>query len=217
VILRTSTPAQQVARRASGISIDGEVFDGVVMAVPAFTAASLLAPVAPIASRQLAEIRYASVALALLSYPAESVPGPLTGSGFLVPRATGMLMTACSWASSKWAHLARPDRVFFRVSAGRIDDERQQSLFDGELVDRLHGELAQVLDLRGGPTHSHVARWPRSFPQYGPGHPRVVSEIESALSAEMPGVILAGAAYRGVGIPACIASGQSAARRLLDS
>lgn len=216
VAFRTGTPVDPVARRASGTSVNGEVFDGVVVAVPAFAAAAHLTDVAPETARHLATIRYASVALALLSYPVESVPGPLAGSGFLVPRATGMLTTACSWASSKWAHLARPDRVVFRVSAGRIDDDRPQELSDAELVGRLHRELAEILSLRAEPTLSHVARWPRSFPQYGPGHPGLVRAIEATLSREMPGVVLAGAAYRGVGIPACIASGQSAARRLLD-
>ena len=87
---------------------------------------------------------------------------------------------------------------------------------DATLVEAMLGELRTAMDLRGEPTEVRVTRWHRSFPQYTPGHLDRVAAIEAALADEAPGVLLAGAAYRGVGIPACINSGRTAARTLLE-
>ncbi|MEY2475059.1 MAG: protoporphyrinogen/coproporphyrinogen oxidase [Actinomycetota bacterium] len=185
--------------------------DGVVIAAPAFAAADLLDGDA---ARELAAIPYASVALTVLTYPLAAVRRHLDGSGFLVPRAEDRLMTACSWGSSKWPHWSAPDRVVLRISAGRSDDERALALDDAELGARLHAEVATVLNITGDPDQVAVTRWPRSFPQYAVGHLDRVNRIEAALP---PNVALAGAALRGVGIPACIASGRAAADRLAST
>ena len=123
-------------------------------------------------------------------------------------------MTACSWGSSKWPHWAAPGRVVLRISAGRSDDERAVQLDDDDLVARLHAEVAEVLGIKGDPDQAVVTRWPRSFPQYAIGHLDRVARIEAALPDH---VALAGAAYRGVGLPACIASGRAAADRLAST
>ena len=188
--------------------LDGE---GVVVATPAFAAAPLLDGDA---AQELAAIAYASVALTVLTYPVAAVRRHLDGSGFLVPRAEGRLLTACSWGSSKWPHWAGPDRVVLRVSAGRSDDERALELDDDTLAARLHREVADVLNITGEPDEVVVTRWPRSFPQYAVGHLDRVARIEAALPDN---VALAGAALRGVGIPACIASGRAAADRLAST
>ena len=201
--VRTSCPVR---------SLDDLEADRVILATPAFVSADLLREGAPAAAEELEAIDHASVVLTLLSYPADAVDRPLDGSGFLVPRHEGRLMTACSWASSKWPHWEQPGEVLFRVSAGRAGDERAIRMGDDELVARLHGELSEAVGLRASPTASVVARWPRSFPQYAVGHLDRVARIEAALP---PHIAVAGASYRGVGIPACIASGKAAAARVL--
>jgi oxygen-dependent protoporphyrinogen oxidase len=138
---------------------------------------------------------------------------PLDASGFLVPRPEGLFMTACSWASSKWSHLAEPGRALLRVSAGRFGDERAMQLDDDELVARLRADLATTMDLREAPSAVKVVRWPRSFPQFPPGHRDRIADIRAEL--EGTGLAVAGAAIDGVGIPACIGSGRTAARRVL--
>ncbi len=71
-----------------------------------------------------------------------------------------------------------------------------------------------MLGLRSAPTEAVVTRWVGAFPQYAVGHVQRVTAIEDAVS-RLPGAALAGAAYHGVGIPACIASGRRAARAVL--
>ena len=184
--------------------------DGVVLAVPPGPAAALLEHHAPTSAARLGEISSASVAVVCLVYREADVARSLDGSGFLVPRRDGRLMTACSWTSSKWPDLATPGTVVLRVSAGRAGDGRALSLPDGVLVARLHAELSAALGITGEPAARHVTRWVDAFPQYSPGHADLVAAIEHGLPA---GLEVAGAAYRGVGIPACIGSGRAAARR----
>ena len=71
------------------------------------------------------------------------------------------------------------------------------------------------MGLTGPPADVRVSRWDESLPQYQVGHGALVDDIETTMTAEHPGLVLAGAAYRGVGLPACINDGRSAARRLL--
>ena len=221
--LRTGCAAAGLARGDNGASWSvttgsGEVLaaDAVLVAAPAPVAARLLGTVSPDAAELLAGISYASVALATLAYRTADIDHPLDGSGLLVPRVEGRLMTACSWSGSKWPHLATAGQAVMRVSAGRAGDERALGLGDDVLVDRLHAELSEALGLHRAPLEARVHRWVDAFPQFAPGHGARVAAIEAALTQDAPGIALAGAAYRGVGLATCIAGANTAARGLLD-
>jgi oxygen-dependent protoporphyrinogen oxidase len=209
---------------ASGAAVlpdGGLVVDGIILALPAPRAAVLLAPHSPVAAGVLSTIEYASVAVVTLAVPRAAIGTPLDGTGFLVPRTSGIdgrpaLITGCTYLSRKWPHLATADTELIRVSVGRFGDERHLDLDDTELIDAAFSELAWVLDTTGIPSDSKVTRWPGAFPQYRVGHLTRVGNIEKAV-ADLSGVAVAGAAYRGVGIPACIASGRNAARSVLGS
>jgi oxygen-dependent protoporphyrinogen oxidase len=167
--------------------------------------------VAPAAAAVLAAIEHSSVTLVTFAYPDDAVSRPLDASGFLVPRPEGLLMTACSWSSSKWSHLAAPGRFLLRVSAGRVGDDRAEGMTDDAVVARLRDELATTMGVRGEPIEAAVHRWPNAYPQYAPGHLARMAEVRAALP---PHVAIAGALLGGVGIPACIATGRAAAGRV---
>jgi protoporphyrinogen/coproporphyrinogen III oxidase len=183
----------------------------VVLTVPAFAAARMLADLSPATEEHLAAIRYASVVTATLAYRPSAVPRPPEGAGMLVPRVEGRLMTACTWYSNKWPAAASGGMVVLRASAGRHGDGRVMELDDDEVVRRLHGELVEVLGLREEPASSLVSRWPRGLPQYEVGHEARVDAVEAALAADAPGLVVAGASYRGLGIAACIEQARRAA------
>jgi oxygen-dependent protoporphyrinogen oxidase len=212
------TAAVELHRRPDGrvgINPATEPFDGAVLAVPAAVAADLLdvdgcADVAD----GLRAITTASVVLVTLAYPADGLAIPADASGFLVPRGEGRLMTACSFGSNKWPHWSDPSTTILRVSAGRAGDDRPFQLDDPKLVERVEQELAQALGRSASPIAWRVNRWPASFPQFTVNHLERVGKIEAALRRALPSVTLAGASYRGSGIPACIASGRGAAREL---
>jgi protoporphyrinogen/coproporphyrinogen III oxidase len=127
----------------------------------------------------------------------------------------GTALTACSWSSTKWAHLG-PDvadgTAVVRASTGRWGDEGALELDDVDLVSRVLADLERTMAVQGAPSEVRVNRWPASFPQYVPGHLDRIDAVERGLP---DGIVLAGAALRGVGVPACIRSGRDAATRLL--
>jgi protoporphyrinogen/coproporphyrinogen III oxidase len=200
----------------SFIHIEHADADGFIVALPAHDASESLRGVAPATASDLDRIQYASVALVTMAFDRSSVHRQLDGSGYLVPRSTGLLMSACSWTSSKWAHLDDGKHAIVRVSTGRLGDERFAEVDDHVLVARLLEELAETSDIRGTPREVRVNRWMRSFPQYEPGHLDLVERIERRLAEEAPNILVTGAAFRGLGVPACIRQGREAAVELVE-
>ena len=127
-----------------------------------------------------------------------------------------MLLTACTWASVKWAHLDGPDVAILRASAGRHGDRRALDLGDGELVDALLVDLGRTMGLHGRPLETRITRWPDALPQFRPGHLERVAGWRSALMGVSRGLAAAGAGFEGLGIPACIRQGREAAKRLSE-
>ncbi len=195
---------------------DGAVLDtnAVVLAVPAHVAAPLLADLAPAASATLARIEHSSISMLTLAFDQGGLTPDPAMSGCLVPRDQGLLVTAISYATSKWAQLQDPTKedVILRVSAGRFGDDRQLDLDDADLTEQVLTDLDRIIGVKAAPTEVRVGRWPRSFPQYAPGHLDRIAALEASL-ADLP-IVLAGAALRGVGVPACIHTGEQAAARL---
>lgn len=224
-ILRLGTPVEAIRHPGTRFAVHtgSEVLDAdaVIVAAPAHAAARML-PGAPTAAARLALIEYASVAVVTLSVRAEAIEAPAE-AGFLVTRDTGWLTTACSYGSAKWPNWAADGspNVVLRVSVGRDDDDRHTRLDDDELRNTVLAELSSLQPLRGlgdpdAVTEWRVSRWPQSLPQYRPGHSQLVERIEEALAREMPGVFVTGAAYRGLGIPACIRQGNEAAAAVVQ-
>jgi len=220
VDVRTGAAVQELsAAEGGGWRLDGGIdpavtADAVVITVPPSAAAPLLSA-APGAAAELRRIRHASVVVATLAYRPDAVPLRLDGSGFLVPRSEGRLLTACTWSTSKWPALDASGLVILRASTGRDGDERALGLDDATVVETVHGELGEMVGVTERPVTSRVDRWLRAFPQYEPGHDERVRRIETALASTLPGVLVAGSAYRGLGIAACVQQGYDAARRVL--
>jgi oxygen-dependent protoporphyrinogen oxidase len=198
--------------RAGGADVAA---DAVVVAAPAPVAASLLAGGSPEAAAELASIEHSSVTLVTLVYRREEVPTALDGSGFLVPREAGLLLSAASWGSSKWRHWDDGEHVVLRVSAGHATDDRGTSLADADLVGGLRRDLHTTMGVTADPGVVRISRWPRGFAQYTVGHLDRCDRIDAAVARDLPGVRVTGAAFRGLGVPACIRQGREAARSLL--
>ncbi len=194
---------------------DGESLDAdhVILAVPAFAAAAILGEACPAAAGELEGISYASVATIALSYPIEAFDSRPAGSGFLVQRNRGHTITACTWSSAKWSHLAG-DTVLLKCSAGHAGDGAALDLDDEQLIGSARADLAQAMGLHAAPLEAKVFRFERALPQYTVGHRERIARIDAALVG-LPGVSLCGAAYRGVGVAGCIRDGQTAADGVL--
>ncbi|MFL6206744.1 MAG: protoporphyrinogen oxidase [Acidimicrobiales bacterium] len=191
--------------------------DGVVIAAPAAVTAELVRDRAPRAATLLAAIPYASVAMVSLAVPRDGIGHALDASGYLVPRVERRTLTACSWASSKWPHLAGDGTVWLRASVGRDGDESPLALDDQALVAAVLDDLRDTMQLRGQPREVRVTRWVESFPQYRPGHLDRCAAIDADLAASAPRIAVTGAAFRGLGVPACIRQGAAATSAVLRS
>jgi oxygen-dependent protoporphyrinogen oxidase len=206
-----------VARVGAGYEIEiagGETIaaEGVVVATPAFMTAELLADLDPGLAAAHAEIPYASSVVVTLAYSRADVV-PLDGYGYVVPRADGGDVLACTWSSQKWEGRAPEDRVLLRVYAGRYGGRDLTQDADDALVALAQDEVA-FLGLTADPVLTRVHRWPQGMPQYVLGHPERLARIDQALGAH-PGLAVAGGAYQGVGIPDCIQSGELAAESVV--
>jgi oxygen-dependent protoporphyrinogen oxidase len=188
--------------------------DGVVLAVPAHAVAELVADLDEDLARAHAEIPYASPAIVALGYAGEPPP-PFDGYGYVVPRTAGTDVLACTWSTNKWEGRARGAHVLVRVFIGRFGERDATRLSDAELVELARGEL-RLLDLDAEPSVVRIHRWPGGMPQYTLGHPQRLARIDAALERH-PGLAVAGAAYRGVGVPDSIHSGEVAAEAVSHS
>jgi oxygen-dependent protoporphyrinogen oxidase len=185
--------------------------DAVVLAVPAAPAARLLAPVTPTAAAGLAALEYASVAIVTLV-----LDGPVAGargSGYLVPAVEGRTTKAVTFSSRKWAHLAGP-RSVLRASVGRAGETADLQRSDEELVEVVLSELARTVGPLPRVVDSRVVRWGGGLPQYAVGHLDLVRRVRDGVARQQR-LAVAGAAYDGVGVPACAKSGRAAAQAVL--
>jgi oxygen-dependent protoporphyrinogen oxidase len=214
--IRRGACVRSLERSGAAWRVDGVAADAVVLATPAPVTAALLREAAPRAASKVGEIEYAGVVLVTFAFAHGAIDRPLDASGFLVPKVERMLLTACSWTSTKWEHLRHGQHVIVRASAGHFGNEHALALDDDVLVQAMLDELAETMAVRDEPVEVRISRWPKAFPQYTPGHTDRVDAIETSLAAEAPGVVLTGAAYRGIGIPACIGQANTAAQRILS-
>jgi oxygen-dependent protoporphyrinogen oxidase len=224
VDLRASTPALRLVRSGADWTVVAERWtteaDAVVLATQAWATAALLRPHDDEAAALLDAIDYASVVVVTFRVRPESVPPCAFGTGFLVPRSgrradgDAWAVTACTYLDRKWPHLAREGEVLLRASLGRVDDTRPEAWTDAEVAERAWQELTELWGVTGRPEESTVSRYPRAFPQYRVHHLLRAAGVEAAV-ARLGGLAVAGAAYHGVGIPACVASGRAAAHALL--
>lgn len=189
--------------------------DSLVLATPAYVSSELLRPLTPTAAGLLELIPYASTATVALAYPAPVAAGVVEGFGFVVPRVEQRDLIAATWTSLKWPHRAPAHTLLVRCYVGGVGREGILQLDDEALVGRVKSELKRICGLTGETTYVEVNRWVRAMPQYVLGHLERLERIEAALG-RYGGVVLTGAAYRGVGIPDCIRDGVSAADRVVQ-
>lgn len=192
--------------------------DAIVLATPAGPAARILGGVAPEAAQGLAQIEYASVAVAVLAYRSADVTAPLSGSGLLVPPIEGRAVKAITYLESKWswvqADAAGRGLHLLRVSVGRHGEAADLERSDSELIDLVRVDLAYLLGIQAAPVDSRITRWSGALPQYAVGHRALVERVRTGLR-EVPTVAVCGAHLDGVGVAACVGSAHEASSRVL--
>jgi oxygen-dependent protoporphyrinogen oxidase len=217
--LLMNTAVESVQVHAGGWNINtakgAEHFEAIILAVPAPIAANVLSTCSPELSRELASIEYTSSINVALGYDGAVRRALPAGFGFLVPRSEGRRMLAATFVHNKFPHRAPNDRALLRCFFAGSNAENIWQLSDEAIIATARKELQQILGLRSTPLFARVYKWNSAMAQYGVGHLERLKRIER-LRRQLPGLALAGNAYRGIGIPDCVRSGQDAAASLMD-
>ena len=185
----------------------------IILTTPAFVNSQLLADLDSELSNTLGEIPYASSALVNFVFDEAEVP-ELDGYGYVIPRVEKREALACTWTSRKWHNRAPDGKLLLRVYIGRYGQADVTKYDDARLISIAQNELKETLDINTEPEFHRIIRRPRAMPQYNMGHIDRIADIEAQL-ANHPGLFMAGAMFRGVGIPDCILSGETAVSQLL--
>jgi protoporphyrinogen/coproporphyrinogen III oxidase len=216
--VRTGVTVRGISRTSAGFALQcGAVpvaeqldADAVIVAAPAAKAARLLGAVAPTAAAELGEVESASMAIVTFAF-AGAEPPP--GSGLLVGSGERLATKAVTLSSQKWP-LDTGGLTLLRASVGRIGEPLALQLDDDELVALVGRELRALLGIRSEPVDARVTRWGGGLPQYAVGHVERIERVRAAV-AQVPRLGVCGAAFEGVGIPACIASARAAVDRVV--
>ena len=209
--LRTTQGVTAIAQATRGwrlsftgaSSLDAEA---VILAVPAWVAARLLAGLGVSAARALDSVLYAPSITVSLAYRDDQVPGTLEGAGFVAAPDSGGAVRACTYAWRKYPNRAPQGFALLRAFVGPVD---------GDPAAIAHAELAAILGIVGDPFWTRVFHWPRGLPRYSRGHAERVAAVRERLAGIAP-LAIAGAGFDGAGVSACVKSGRAAARGVLE-
>ncbi len=196
-------------------SADEQLYDAVVLATPAASAARLVGPLDSQLADLLDNIPHASCSIVSLAYRRDEIRHPMDGFGFVVPSIENRKVLSASFSSVKYEGRAPDGQVLVRVFIGGACQQELAELPDDQLESVATEELAELLKIEGTPNRTWVTRQPRAMPQYYVGHGDRVAQIEAGVS-RLPGLFVAGNAYSGVGIPYCIHNAEQAAQRVVE-
>ena len=230
--LLINTPVQAIQRAAESwvvgvhpearrTGLRSDQFDSVIIALPAPAASQVLRMANPELSAELAAVQYSSSITVGLGYDRDVRQSLPPGFGFLVPRSEGKKLLAATFVHNKFPHRAPDDRALLRCFFAGRNAEDVWGLADEQIVGIVRNELQQILGpqvrgLRAEPLFARVYKWKSAMAQYGVGHLDRLERIER-LRRELPGLALAGNAYRGIGVPDCVRSGRDAAKLLAET
>ena len=217
--LLTDAPVQALQREADSwvvsAGMKSDQFDFVIIALPAPAAARVLQIASPELAAELAAIQYTSSITVGLGYDREVRQTLPPGFGFLVPRSEGKKLLAATFVHNKFPHRAPDDRALLRCFFAGRNAEDVWPLSDNQITGIVRNELQQILSLRAEPLFARVYKWKSAMAQYGVGHLDRLDRMER-LRQQLPGIALAGNAFRGIGVPDCVRSGSDAVKQLLD-
>lgn len=186
--------------------------DNVILAVPAYVAAGLIADLSPETAERLNDIRYVSTGTISLAFKRDEVSHPLDGFGLVIPRSENRRINAVTWTSTKFNERAPEGHVLLRVFFGGSRRPEMMDVDDNALLSIVLGELSALMGIDAQPVLHRIYRWRRANPQYDVGHLERVEAIEAALPE---GIYVTGSPYRGIGIPDCVHQAQQTVQKIV--
>jgi oxygen-dependent protoporphyrinogen oxidase len=187
--------------------------DALVLATPAYAAASVLRNLDPGISEALAEIPYSPISVVALGYERATLGNPLDGFGFLIPRREKRRILGALWDSSVFPNRAPAGKALIRAMVGGVRNPELAALSAGDLVALVREELSGTMGISASPSLARAFFHDKGIPQYLVGHADVLKRIEGRLAA-FPGLYLNSNAYRGIALNDCVLQSRLAAERI---
>jgi protoporphyrinogen/coproporphyrinogen III oxidase len=188
--------------------------DGLIIAGPSKHAAALMTDVDPVLADALAQVRYASSAVAHLAYRREQISHPLNAFGCVVPMVEKLNIIAASFSSVKYDGRAPNGHVLIRAFMGGALQPEIIQRDDQALADTACNDLNHLLGIASKPLFAVISRWPHSMAQYDVGHLESVEAMRKKISSHKT-LQIAGNGFDGVGIPDCVRAGEQAAEAIM--
>lgn len=184
---------------------DGERISAehLVLAVPAYVAASLLESASSDLACQLKAIDYAPICTVSSAYDRSNVRNSLDGFGFMIPRREGLHTICTFWNSSLFGGRAPEEKVLITSFAGREGDADFAAMTNEGRAQAVEAENARVLGITGQPLDRVVWKDARALPQYNVGHAKRVTAISDLLRT-LPNLHLAGNFLKGRSLGDCV-------------
>jgi oxygen-dependent protoporphyrinogen oxidase len=218
----TGRRAKAISRQPGGtyqIELDSNQrlhAEALVLAIPAYDAAALIRSLQPEIAQELETISYVSTATLSLAFRKADIHKPFNGFGVVIPRKENRAISACTWSSFKFEQRAPADHLLLRCFFGGPGKEEMVDRDDEDLLREARRELQAILGLDAAPIISRLYRWRKANPQYDVGHLERVQHLFQGCQESLPGIVLTGSAYQGVGIPDCVHQGQTAALSVIE-
>lgn len=187
--------------------------DGVVVALPAYAAARVLAPLAPATADTLAGIEHPPLAVVALGYRRAQITHPLDGLGVLTPTVERRKVLGVIFSSTLFTQRAPDDHVLLTAYVGGARQPELARLSRKEMIAMVRSEANDLLGAVGDPVFDSLRYWHHGLPQPDLGHANRLDTLRQ-LEAEYPGLTVTGNYVSGVSTGACIDAAVAAAERL---
>lgn len=201
------------------LSIEGEAplrADSVIIAAPAYGAATILNGMDSGLAEKLKNIPYTSTSTVSLAFDKSQIGIDLDAFGFVIPSLEGKNIVGSTWTSLKWeGRSPSEDKLLLRCFVGGARHEHLVFKTDEELIKIVMEDIGPIMKIEGKPEKSWVFRYKKAMPQYVIGHNKLVEKIEYELAAQYDGLFLTGSAYHGVGISDSVREAEDTAKKAL--
>lgn len=174
-------------------------FDWIILAVPSYAAAKILAGISPRTADLLTQIPYSNIAVVCQGYRLENIGRPVDGFGFLVPHSQNLEILGSIWTSEIFPEQAPAGYALFRTMLGGARNNQIVDLGEEKLARLVHGHLSTIMNITAIPSFEKVIIWRGAIPQYVIGHRARLEGIENNLS-RLGHIYLAGNAYTGISL-----------------
>lgn len=217
--VRLQTAVDHIERKEHGYHLllgNGEVLkvDAIIMTAPHTQVPRMVSQYGFF--KELEDIPATSTANVVMAFDQSAIKKDIDGTGFLVSRSSNYRITACTWTHRKWPTTTPEGKALFRCYVGKPDDQEIVDMTDEEITSIVLEDLNKTMKIKAKPEFTIITRYKNARPQYHVGHLEKVAAVRSQIDQHLPGFILTGSSYDGVGIPDCISHGKNSAADVLD-